>query len=55
MTSESDMVLPHVADHIERVRIILDQLTNTSALSPISQGMEDHMLGLEHNFPGASE
>ena len=55
MASESDVVLRYVADHIERVRIILDQLTNASALAPISQGMEDHMLGLEHDFPGASE
>lgn len=55
MASESDVVLRYIADHIERVRIILDQLTNASALAPISQGMEDHMLGLEHDYPGASE
>lgn len=55
MASEGDVVLRYVADHIERVRVILEQLTSASALAPISQGMEDHMLGLEHDYPGASE
>jgi len=55
MASESEVVLRYLAEHIERVRIILDQLTKASALAPIGQSLEDHMLGLEHDFPGAIE
>lgn len=55
MASESDVVLRYVADHIGRVRDILDELSKASALAPISQGMHEHIDGLEEEVSGAEE
>ncbi len=55
MASESDVVLRYIADHIGRVRGILDDLSKASALAPISQGMNEHIDGLEDEIPGAEE
>ena len=55
MASESDVVLRYIADHIGRVRNILDELSRASALTPISQGMNEHINGLEDEVSGAEE
>ena len=55
MASESDVVLRYIADHIGRVRNILDELSKASALAPISQGMNEHIDGLEDEVSGAEE
>ena len=55
MASESDVVLRYIADHIGRVRTILDELSKASALAPISQGMNEHINGLEDEVSGAEE
>lgn len=55
MASESDVVLRYIADHIGRVRNILDELSKASALAPINQGMNEHIDGIEDEVSGAEE